>query len=1087
VSWTSFHRESVRLSSFFFIRHVIQGARRLLPFAAGYLLAVRQAGGQGMSGSAVRGKAVRASGVPAARATIRLINASNGSRRELRTDASGSFLFENVPPGGPYRIEAQAIGLPAARVPDFSLSLGQRQTVTIVFPGDSVRRLAPVIVAERPRDDDAGGAGGPAYSLPSEVVHGLPLLNRNFVGLFNMIPQSVGRASSSIGGQTPALNAIQIDGGTASDVYGVGGPTTGNAAGAKAISIEALDQIKVLVAPLDVRQAMFSGGLINAVTRSGTNQWRTEVFTSMQRPSLVGPDTAGARANGFEFLQYGATVGGPLVRDRLHLFVAADLQRSRKPFVGFGTTDTATGISSATAGRAAAAFRTLYGFDAGTEAAAVLTQPDQSVFAKVTWTVSPRHSVDLWHEEIRAHSDGFNRTANTAYRVGWELSNSGSTVTNSAGSSRLRISSLIGALTNELIAGDQSSVDTRASWLSTPLFLVQGDVSGKYLAGGSERNDQGTTLGQHTHEVTDNLSWRLRDHDLTAGAHAEWFRVADRIFQGSWGMWSFPSVDALEARAPTRYEVALSLRPDGPWARFRASTYSIYAQDRWAISSRLTITGGARLDVPFNSSPETNPVLAADTALGNPNTGQFPSGNALASPRLAASWLIDERTNTRLRLGAGVFTARPPYVWLGNAFHNTGLDQALLVCTLADGVPAPVIDLAHLPQQCVNPAPGRPPASSATLFSRDFRFPQVQKLLAGIDREIGRSWSASADVIRTRGVNAAFLTDVNLRQVGTDAEGRAMYGTISANGGRPTRLDSTSFTQILRYSNVGDDRSIAVSIGLNGHWDNGALVTLGYQWSRTRDIVGVGNPGAGLGFANEIIDGSISDRRLSTSSLDAPHNLTASGVVPLRGGVSMAFALRAQSGRPFSYVSNGDANADGVNTNDLFYVPRNAGDISLTNPALYSALDRYVESDPCLRSQRGRIVARNSCRNPAFSSLDARVTKAFAPHNTGPFDLTIDVFNVPNLIRGSWGLVRETSSKVQLGLLQVAGWDQAANRPLYTIPTPKTDSSVAVLPARASVLVDESRWRIQVGTRIRFGGLSPSVSGPTSAPRRESP
>src|SRR5262249_15625994 len=153
--------------------------------------------------------------------------------------------------------------------------------------------------------------------------------------------------------------------------------------------------------------------------------------------------------------------------------------------------------------------------------------------------------------------------------------------------------------------------------------------------------------------------------------------------------------------------------------------------------------------------------------------------------------------------------------------------------------------------------------------------------------------------------------------------------------------------------------------------------------------------------------------------------------------------------------------------------------ISLTNPNLYPALDRYIDNEPCLRSQRGRLAARNSCRNPAFATLDARVTKAIAPHDTGPFDVSVDIFNVPNLIRGSSGMIRQTTGNPQL--LQVAGWDPAANRPRYTIPSL---SGVAVLPPRASVVVDDSRWRIQVGARIRVGGRSGSAMAPTSAAPR---
>jgi hypothetical protein len=167
-----------------------------------------------------------------------------------------------------------------------------------------------------------------------------------------------------VSGQLPALNAIQIDGGIANDVYGVS-RTPGEAGGAKSISLEALDQIQVLVAPFDVRQGAFTGALINGITRSGTNRWQASVFTSVQDQALVGKDTAGAHAGEFDFLQYGATLGGPIIRDRLHLFAAADFQRSRTPFLGPNTREPSTGISWETATRAAAAFRSVYGFDAG--------------------------------------------------------------------------------------------------------------------------------------------------------------------------------------------------------------------------------------------------------------------------------------------------------------------------------------------------------------------------------------------------------------------------------------------------------------------------------------------------------------------------------------------------------------------------------------------------------------------------------------------------------------------------------------------------------------------------------------------------
>lgn len=1022
---------------------------------------MRVAESQGVAGAAVIGRVARTSGAPVS-AVVTLVNFATGARRDARSDESGRFLFEAVPPGGPYRASVHLPGRPA---PDtsrrFTLTLGERFMTTIIV-GDAPVALAPVVISARTADSDPGGAGGPAFALTHDLVHGLPLFNRDFVGLLGSIPQSVGRTISSVGGQLPSLNAIQIDGGTANDVYGVN-RTPGSGAGAKSISIEALDQIKVLVAPFDVRQAMFSGALINGVTRSGTNEWKVDAFTSMRRASLVGRDTTGARAEPFELLQYGATVSGPIVRDRLHLFAVADLQQSRAPYLGPSVDDSSTGVSAATAARAVEIFRTVYGFDAGTANAPTLHKPDRSLFGKLSWTIAPNHFAELWHQESRANIDTLNRDARSRVnRDGWQLSRSGYRVGTAFGTSRLRVVSRFGPATNELIAGDLSSSDNTTSGLGVPLFIVQADVPGTYLAGGTERMAQGTSLTERSREVTNNLAVAAGAHEVVVGAHAEWFSVADRFFPLSWGVWTFPSVDALAARAPTRYEIAVPLRDDGPIGRFHASEYSIYAQDRWTVRPSFTVTGGLRVDVPRTQSPATNQRLATTASLGNIDTGRFPSGNAVVSPRLSATWMADDRT--RVRLGAGRFAGRPPYVWLGNAFMNTGIDQAQLVCTPATGVPEPVIDPARAPTRCLNSFGSAVAPSTVTYLDRSFRWPSARKLLAGIDRTVGGGLAASLDVISTTTTNARSITDTNLRRVGTNAEGRALYGTIGATGSAgPARRDSSSFTQVLRVGSSGGSRSISVALGLDGRWTRSAL-HVGYQWSQTRDDATFLNTLASVALQNAPIDGSLEERRLTPSVLDVPHALTAVGLVALPGAMEVSATLRAQSGRPFSFVALGDANADGVAGNDLAYVPRSIGDISLTNPELYPALDRYIEAEPCLRAQRGRIASRNSCRNPAFATLDARVTKRFSVVGTPRATLTADVFNLPNLLNRSWGLVRETTGRQQLELLQVAGWDAGAQRPRYAVPA--TSAGMPVLPPLRRIVIDQSRWQIQTGLRL---------------------
>ena len=1020
---------------------------------------------QGLAAAAITGLVRNNRREPIPRARVVLRNDATGLLRERQTDGAGRFVFDELPPGGPYQLEADLLGFaPSRRKTDIILGLGERFTVELVL-GSAVTTTLPVVSVRGARQAQPAG---PAFSMGDAVVHGVPLASRNFVGLFAAIPQATGPTTvASVGGQHSGLNAIQIDGAISGDVYGVT-RTPGEAAGAKSISLEALDQVQVLVAPFDIRQGGFSGALINGITRSGSNRWQASVFASMQDQALVGPDPTGARSGPFDVLQYGVTLGGPLVRDRLQLFVAADLQRSRTLFVGPAASDPQTGISDSTAARAAAAFRNVYRLDAGSADAPVLDQPDRSVFAKLTWQPSSRHHVELSHNWVDASREGLGRELRRSpRRDGWQLSGSGSVVAAVVHTTRLRVASTVGSASNELIVGAQTIDEDRSSVLRAPLLLVQGDVEGNYLAGGSVVNSNGTVLDQHVIEVTDNVTIPFGSHEVTVGVHAEWYRFLDNLFVGSWGVWTFPNVDALEQRRPSRYEVALPLREGGPVADFGAGQLAGYVQDRWSPSDRLSITAGVRADRSHSDVPERNPTLASSATLGAGYAGRFAHATQL-SPRLGASWRLTDRRPVTLRAGAGLFTSRPPQTWIGGAFLTDGMNQRQLVCVGQAGVPEPELplDVDDLPTQCLSGPPAAPPPAAATYIADSFRPPQVIKAVLGIDADMGRGVSASLDVVTTTGRRQAYLRDVNLREIGTSAEGRAMYGTIlSATQVSPARRDP-ALAQVLEVSGRGGDRSVAVSLTAAKHWRNGSLAQAGYQWSRATDAMIHRNPNATLAYANSPIDGTIDDRRRTRSGLDVPHNFVATVVGRLPHSMDASLLFRAQSGRPYAYVTSGDANGDSVTTNDLFYVPRDAGDITLANPTHYGALHRFIESEPCMREQRGRTMARNSCRNPAVVTLDARLAKRVSMRASQALEVSLDIFNVPNLLDRDWGLVKETAAREQLPLINIAGWDAVANRPAYRVPT--NADSRAVLPRRRAVVVDASRWQIQLGARYRL-------------------
>ncbi len=1010
---------------------------------------------QGLSGAVVSGRVVDNTGA-ALVASVRLTDTATGMARETRSDDAGRFRFDNVPPRSTYTIVGRVPGFTPRTVTLTPTSLGEFVSVTIVLQPRTATTLEPVIVQTGvPRD---------GTMIPSSTLRRLPLLNRDFTGLFRTLAQGTGRTTLSIAGQHPGLNAIQFDGFVANDVYGVT-RTPGEAAGATSMSLEAIDQVRVLISPFDVRQGAFTGGLLNAVTRSGTNTWRAEFFSSLQAPILVGPDTSGAHINDFSFQQYGLTLGGPIVRDRAHVFIAADMQRSRTPFVGPEADAPGTGISLATAQRVADAFRSRYGIDAGGPEAPVLSRPGASVLARLDWQVAPSHVLTAWRNTVRSRDGQFNREArNRPNRDGWQLSRSGSTAHADVDATRLRLTSMSGRVDNELLIGTQTTREWRVAATRSPLFLIGGDMARTWIAGGADRAAQDTRLDQRFTEVTDNATWTMSMHAMTAGVHVEWFSVTDHFFPASWGTWTFPSVASFESGLPERYEISLPLRPGGPTGRFHVRSMAGYLQDQWALSDHLSLSLGVRLDRYSISSPRTNSLLLSDSALGLTGSGSIPSGRTLVSPRAQLTWFIHNDGSLIFHAGIGDFSGRPPYVWMGNAFISTGLDAITLICNPPDGVPPPVTDITRLPQECTDSTQPMTTRAAAVTLSPDLRFPKVRKLVAGVDARLREGLSLALEASHTRSLGEPYLVDINLAPGMQDTEGRELYGTISQSGiSRPTRLDSSAFGQVLQYRSTSGGTNSSILATLTWQGAAGRMLQASYQWSRSRDVQSMLSPNAFTAMQNAPLDGPIGSPTIGTSLFDVPHSLAVTGMTDLPGGAQLTLLLRAQSGRPFTWVASGDANADGVSGNDALYVPLDQDDIILRNPELWSALDTFIRSHPCLRSQRGRIVRRNSCRNPGFLTLDARIEQRL-PLADSRATLSVDVFNVPNLLRHSWGLVRETTSRPQKSFLLVSGFDAGRNRPIYAVPNA---SGVVVLPSLETAVIDASRWRCQVTLRLR--------------------
>lgn len=1039
---------------------------------------------QGVTTAAVQGTVRAQSGTPLEGAIVTLINNSTGSRFQAESRPSGRYVMENVPVGGPYTIEARAIGYEAGRKTEVMLSLGQRFTADFSLT-PSVVQLEELTVSGTIDPLINRGRTGPASTVSDSTIANLPLLGRNFTDLVLTLPQVVPTSSAggrSIGGQNNRFNTIQIDGGVNNDIFGLAASgTPGGQANAKPISLEAVQEFQVLTAPFDVRQGSFSGGLLNAVTKSGTNRFTGSVFGYLQSQDLVGADTAGADISAFNVKQFGGTLGGPIIRDRLHFFVSADIQKRESPFTGQSVAEGTTGISQARVDSVQSILVNQYGFDPGNAADPTLENPDKNLFGKITYQLGVNSQLEISHNFVDATSDEFIRdakrnpaspSATTTMRDGFELSNSGYQFRSKTNSTRGKWTTIFGGrFNNELLVGYQTVRDKRELPNRVPLIFVRDTAPNAYIAAGAERFSHANSLDQDIFEITDNLTFDWGLHRITVGTHNEFFSFNNVFFPASLGVWAFGSADSLAQGLPFRYERALgtAARPEGPVADFSVQQYGLYAQDQFALTPRLTITAGLRFDVPYNDKPNRNPAL--DSIMGI-NTADFPSGNILWSPRLGVNWDVKGDGNTIVRGGAGIFSGRPPYVWISNGFVNTGLEQVSLVCQGAGEVPTFTIDVDNLPSQCAGG--GGPTAAAATInyFDPDFKFQQALKFSVGLDQRLPWGMVGTLDFLHTRNLNDLYLQDVNLVAGGINGEGRLIYGTPNpAGNGSITRTTVTSaFRQVVEHSNKNGAFSTYITAQVQKRFDNGVAFNASYSYGTTRDFITLGSSIATSNLSNTVLDGTQAARRRRRSAFDVPHKVTLSGTVALPFNSSVSLIYVGRSGTPFTYIVNGDANGDGISTNDIVYVPRDINDISLTVPtgstpeAEFAKLDNFINQNACLRNQRGSIMRRNTCRNPWVNFVNARISKSFNTLRGQALEVTADIFNLLNFIDSDWGLVRESNQFEALQLLRLTGYD--------TRGTPETDDDRAryslQIPGLERIQTSPSRWRVQLGARYTF-------------------
>jgi hypothetical protein len=1029
---------------------------------------------QGVTTAAIYGFVTGPDSAGIEEAMVTVTNASNGERWQVSTRPHGQYLVEYLSLGGPYTVEARAIGFSPTQLPGVMLSLGERRRVDLSLT-PMVVELPELITTATVDPNLNAGRTGPAQTIDARLATGLPVPGRDFSQLTFISPQAVitGDLATSFAGQSDRLNGLQIDGTSNSDLGGINGlyqfGTAGASNGARTLSIEALRELQVLTAPFDARYGMFAGGLVNAVTRSGSNRWEGSISSYYQTEALTGKDSTGHRAEDFSNKELTITLAGPIVRDRAAFFLDASLQRAVQPqdlSIGTDTTGGAdsvgTGIRRASAEHFRDILRNTYGVEAGAIEAAPYRTPAWNVFGKATFWPALNQRVEISHNHAHGSQEfgaGYNGTPI------YGLSSAGFRNPGTVNGTRLTWTMTSGGFANELLLSRLATTDRcePAANFSSVRVAVDAGV----LRAGRPFRCGGVFADNTSWELTDNFSWFAGTHHLTLGTHGEVIHQAGnrRLFTPH-GIWNFNSLDSLETGLPSRYrrDIDGAGQTRGTPSDFRVHQVGVYLQDQWMPISNLTVTAGLRFDVPFLPDAVPRNQLLLDS-LGI-NSSRTPSGNLLWTPRLGFNFDVGGRGRTFLRGGAGLFSGRPIYLYFSDIYETANRQTLSLDCSGTD-VPAFTLDLANQPTTCGSGGTAVPVSS---YFNPSFRFPRNLRLSLGADVRLPWDLIGTVDLLYIKGVEELDVIDANLAVPTAAAAGeggRVLYGSIDPTDGSATPdRRSIAFGQVRQMRNARGDRSISATVQLQKRWPGGSEVSLAYTRTDARDRMSAVCFNLECNLDWVPVDGTLNNRRLATSRFEAAHKVTFGGVMGLPAHFQLGLFYNGFTGIPHTYLVEGDPNADGLNFfggNDPIYVPRNAADITLEDATQWPALDSLINATPCLRSQRGRLMRRNSCRDHWQTLLNARLSKLFPLPSGQSIELIADVFNLLNLFDRDWGVQRRMSVNGSADggdtrLLALVGYDQANGRGRYDVL--RVDPN-----ARNN---DATRWRLQFGARYTF-------------------